>query len=78
LKITPDDENLGIFFVNEVGESSEVTHRLKVNNPKRVITRVPTLAPGTYRIYVVTRFSNSSTLLKEKRTIEYDRPLTVR
>jgi hypothetical protein len=77
LKIAPDDdENLGIFFVNEAGEISPVTHRLTVNDPKRVIARVPALAPGTYRIYVVTRYAKSA-LLKEKRTIEYDRPLTV-
>jgi hypothetical protein len=75
LKIAPDgDENLGALFMNEAGESLPVTHRFTVNDPKRIIA----LVPGTYRLYVVTRFSNSSTLLKEKRSMEYDRWLTVR
>jgi hypothetical protein len=79
LRIAPEgDTNLGVFFVNEAGESLPVTHRLTVNDPKRIIARVPALVPGTYRLYVITRFSNSSTLLKEKRSMEYDRWLTVR
>jgi hypothetical protein len=78
LKIAPEgDENLGVFFVNEAGESLPVTHRLTVNDPKRIIARVPALVPGTYRLYVLTRFSTGAKTLKDKRTIEYDRPLTV-
>jgi hypothetical protein len=78
LKIAPDgDENLGVFFVNEAGEAAAVTHRLTQNDPKRVIARVPALPAGKYRLYVVTRFSTGAKTLKDKRTIEYDRPLTV-
>jgi hypothetical protein len=78
LKIAPEgDTNLGVFFVNEAGESLPVMHRFTVNDPKRIIARVPALVPGTYRLYVVTRYTRGADLLKEKRTIEYDRWLTV-
>jgi hypothetical protein len=78
IKITPDDDPaLGVFFVDDSGTATQVTRRLTDNTPKRVIARVPALAPGQYTLRIVTRFSNSSVLLKEPRTIAYDQPLTV-
>jgi hypothetical protein len=78
IKITPDDEpGLGIFFVDESGTASQVTRRLTDNTPKRLIARVPALPPGQYTLRIVTRFTTGITMLKESRTIEYERPLTV-
>ncbi|MDR3095133.1 MAG: DUF4469 domain-containing protein [Bacteroidales bacterium] len=78
IKIAPDGEpGLGVFFVDAGGAEMPVTHRLAENNPKKLIVRVPMLAPGMYTLMVKTRFSNSSTLLKEIRTIVYSQPLTV-
>lgn len=78
LRVAPDGEaGIGIFFVNEAWEAVPVTHRLTQNDPKRIIARVPILAPGQYTLRVVTRFSTGAKTLKEPRTIEYDRPLIV-
>jgi hypothetical protein len=77
LKIAPeDDDTLGVFFV--AGDiAQKVTHRMLQNDPKKLIVRVPYLASGEYTLQVVTRFSSNSTLLKEPRTITYERKLTV-
>ncbi len=78
LKVAPADETgLGVFFISETGTTIPVTRRLTQNDPKKLLARVPDLAPGQYTLRVVTRFSNSSTLLTEPRTIDYDRLLIV-
>ncbi len=78
LKIAPDgEEGLGVFFVDAAGTAGPVTRRLTQNDPKKLLVRVPDLAPGQYTLRVVTRFSNSSTLLTEPRTIDYGRLLIV-
>lgn len=79
IKIAPDGEaGLGVFYRNE--ESSEIyqtTHRLTQNDPKKVIARVPELPPGTYTLWIVTRFTNSSSYLENARTITYELLLLV-
>jgi hypothetical protein len=76
LKIMPEDEaGLGIFFVDNSGNAIPVTRRLTQNDPKKIIARVPALPVGEYTLRVVTRFSNSTQLLKESRIIEYDKKL---
>lgn len=80
IKVLGDDENVGVFFVNtETGERTKVSRRLTQNTPGRIIARVPdTLKNGTYRLEVVTQFSNSGgQLLKSPRTIQYDQLLYV-
>jgi hypothetical protein len=78
LKVAPENESdTGIFFVNAAGESTAVTRRLTENNPKRLIARVPALPAGKYTLRVQTRFSTSSTNLKEIRVIEYGKKLIV-
>jgi hypothetical protein len=79
IKIAPDGEdNLGVFYRNE--ESSEIyrtTHRLTQNDPKKVIARVPQMPPGTYTLWIVTRYSNSAVCLNEPRTVTYGQTLIV-
>jgi hypothetical protein len=78
IKIAPEGEaGLGVFFVNESGAETQVTHKLTENNPKKLIFRTPALADGVWRLKIATRFSKSSTLLQEPRTITYEFPLTV-
>jgi len=78
IRILPEDEaGMGVFFVNADGEAIPVTRRLTMNQPKRLIARVPELPAGQYTLRIVTRFTNGNTLLKEPRVIEYDRPLVV-
>ena len=49
-----------------------------INDPSRLMFTLPTpLADGTYRLELETWFSNSTTLLKEPRTLVYPLPLTV-
>jgi len=78
IKIAPDDEaDLGVFFINADGDVFPVKRRLTQNDPKRIIARVPELPAGQYTLRVVTRFSQSNTLLTEARTIDYDRLLII-
>jgi hypothetical protein len=83
IKIAPlakegaDAEGLGVFFVSADGTKTAAIFGLSLNDPKKVICTVPALAPGEYTLQIVTRFSSSSQLLKEPRTITYGLPLTV-
>ncbi|MDR1154473.1 MAG: DUF4469 domain-containing protein [Bacteroidales bacterium] len=77
LKIAPDEAGLGVFFVDAAGAAVPVTRRLTQNDPKKLIVRVPALAPGQYTLRIATRFSNSKTFLTEPRIIEYGKLLTV-
>ncbi len=78
LKIAPEGESgVGIFFVNETGAAIPVTRRLTQNDPKTIIARVPALPAGKYKLRIVTKFSTSSTTLKEVRQIEYEKQLIV-
>lgn len=78
IKIAPEGEaGLGVFFVNEAGAATPVTRRLTQNDPKTIVARVPALPTGDYTLRVVTRFSSSSQLIKDPRTIEYNQILYV-
>jgi hypothetical protein len=78
IRISPiDGEGLGIFFILANGDAAPVTDPLTQNDPKKIICRVPSLAAGEYTLQIVTRFSNTSTLLKEARAIIYNQLLTV-
>jgi hypothetical protein len=74
LKVVPDgDDGVGVFFVDAAGTAIPVTRRLTQNGPKKLIVRVPALAPGQYTLRIATRFSSSNTFLTEPRIIEYDK-----
>ena len=78
IKIVGEAAGVGVFFIANDGTEHPVTRRLTTNDPKCLLARVPSdLADGQYTLRIVTQFSNNSTLLKEPRTIEYERPLTV-
>jgi len=79
LKIMPaDDSNLGVFFVDIDGNEFRIERRLTQNDPKKIIVRVPDfINSGEYTLRIKTRFSNSSTELKETRTIDYEKLLIV-
>ncbi len=78
LKVAPAEEpGMGVFFISATSEVIPVTRRLTQNDPKKLLVRVPDLPAGQYTLRVVTRFSQSNTLLTEPRTIEYDRLLIV-
>lgn len=77
IKVAGEAAGVGVFFVNEEGIATPVTRRFTQNDPKTILARVPgDLPSGTYTLRIVTQFSSSSVLLKEPRTIDYDRPLS--
>lgn len=79
LRVAGDAEGVGVFFVNQTTQAAtKVSRVLTQNDPKTIIARVPAgLADGRYTLRIVTQFSTNATLLKESRTIEYERPLMV-
>ncbi|MDR2798811.1 MAG: DUF4469 domain-containing protein [Treponema sp.] len=78
IKIVPEDEEgLGVFFVGVSGTETRVTRKLTENMPKKLVFRVPSLAPGSYTLKVVTRYSHGAQLLKDPRSIVYEFPLTL-
>ena len=78
IRVSGEAAGVGVFFIASDGTEHPVTRRLTTNDPKCLLARVPSdLADGQYTLRIVTQFSNTTTLLKEPRTIEYERPLTV-
>ena len=78
IRIAGDGAGIGVFFIDTDGKEYPVTRRLTTNDPKCLLARVPSgLTDGQYTLRIVTRFSNTTTLLKEPRTIEYERLLIV-
>ena len=81
IKIAGDPDLCGVYFIpRDAPEETiyKVERRLTQNDPSRIIARVPaTLQPGAYTLRIVTQFSNSTQLLKEPRTLEYEMPLVV-
>ena len=76
IKVAPEEgAGLGVFFVDAQGLETPVTRKLTENMPKKLVFRVPSLAPGSYTLKIVTRFSNASTLLNQPRAIIYEFPL---
>ena len=79
IRIVGDDPSVGVYFrhnatgtVTKVDDSDIVT-----NMPSEVMIINPTLAPGEYTLVITTQFSNGSTLLKEPRSAEFGKVLTV-
>jgi hypothetical protein len=78
IKLAGDHPSVGARFVNT--ESGIITaidpSDIVVNNPSELIVVNPLLAPGNYRLEIVTQYAVSS-LLKEPRTVVFDKILTV-
>jgi hypothetical protein len=74
-----DDAELGVFFVDAAGTRFRSGERLRHNDGKKVVVRVPeNLAPGVYSLEIVTRFpSNGNLPGSALRTIRYGFPLQV-
>lgn len=78
IRVDGDKEGIGVYFVNQTsGESVKVDPAdLVVNDPSELIIVIPELAAGTYKLQVITQFTGSI-LLKEPRTVLFDKVLTV-
>lgn len=79
LKLTGDNPNVGVFFVNQATqertkvEASEIVN----NNPAELIIVTPVLAAGTYLLEVASQFAGGGVNLKEPRTSAFEKILTV-
>ena len=78
IRVAGDAEGIGVFFVDASGAVTQATGRLRRNDPKFVQIQVPaTLKESTqYTLRLVTQFTTGTILLKEPRTIVFERPLT--
>jgi len=78
LKIAGEQPEVGVFFEDDDGNSTQVDLRdIIVNKPAELIVHIPPLTPGTYRLAIRTQFSGSSAPLKYARTNVYEKILTV-
>lgn len=77
IKVVGEDAGIGVFFIAEDGTETKVTRRLTRNDPSCLIARVPALADGKYTLRIVTKYSQSNSLLKEPRVLEYANKLQV-
>lgn len=79
IKVVGDDGVVGVFFVSADGSKTFPAETPYIqNDPKCIVACVPSdLADGSYTLQVVTQFSQSNLLLKEPRTLVYDKPLQV-
>lgn len=79
LKLVGDSEGVGVYFTHaDTGVATKVdASDIVTNNPSELIVVVPALATGTYKVQVMSQFSGSSKPLKELRSFEFDKLLTV-
>ncbi len=78
LKVAGENENAGIFFINQSSEEETKVDAsdLVINNPSELLIIIPELAAGTYKLKVSTQYAKGQ-FLKEPRTAIFDKELTV-
>ncbi len=78
IRIAGDGTGIGVYFVNQsTGERTKVdTTDIVTNDPSELVLVIPALITGAYKLQVTTRFSRGF-LLKEPRTVVFDKVLTV-
>ena len=82
LRIAGENSANGVVFIcYETGERTKVEESdIVTNNPSELMIIIPQLAEGTYQLELTTQFGSGgsgSQLLKEPRTIVFDRILNV-
>jgi len=77
LKIAGDNPDIGVYFEDQYNNRYKVEENdIIVNNPSELIVMIPSLPAGSYKLVVNTQYAVSS-LLKEPRTVVFDKILTV-
>ncbi len=78
IKVVGEAEVNGIYFVNTATNARTQVEASDIvtNNPSELIVIIPALKAGAYTIEVVTQYSGSK-LLKDPRTAEFDKVLTI-
>jgi hypothetical protein len=68
IKITGDNPDCGLFFVDEGGRETKA-ETVIINKPASLIALIPLLQPDSYRLKIVTQYSGSNNLKDPKTTI---------
>jgi hypothetical protein len=80
LKIAGENENNGIFFVNQANQQKtkvDVTDIVN-NNPSELIIVIPALETGSYKLEITTQYGgNNKQFIKEPRKAIFERVLAV-
>lgn len=77
LKIAGDNPLVGVAFEDETGNAIRIDERdVVVNKPSELIVQIPPLVAGRYQLTICSQYS-VGTLLKEPRTMVFDKILTV-
>jgi hypothetical protein len=78
LKIAGTNATVGVYFINKTTAKSIKVDATDIvtNNPSELVIVTPALPAGTYKLQITTQFTNS-VLLKEPRTVIFDKLLTV-
>jgi hypothetical protein len=78
IKLSGSGMNVGLYFRNTLDGAEEKYQGVFGENlPSRITFIMPALTPGTYRIFIKTKYAGSVEL-KELRTIEFPTDLIVR
>jgi hypothetical protein len=73
-----DVPTVGVYFIAENNDRIKAdTEDVVINNPSELLIRIPDLRSGSYKLEVVTQFAGSSILLKQVRSTEFNKTLTV-
>lgn len=79
IRVSGEDENVGIYFVNtDTKERTKLPAEFILeNNPSCVIILCPELAPGLYTLELLTQYQSSAKVNKNVTTISYENVLQV-
>lgn len=77
IKILGDQEDNGVYFINQSDQMRTKCAQIIQNDPKKLILMVPDLPSGDYILEVVTQFANGNTTLKEPRSTKFEHILIV-
>jgi hypothetical protein len=77
LKLAGENPDVGVYFVNEATGELIKVDEIVDNKPSELMIIVPQLEAGLYLIQVTTQFSSASILLKEPRSVIFDKTLIV-
>jgi hypothetical protein len=71
IKIAGDKPGVGLLLTNEDSKAVQQVPATAIgtNDPSKIMLVVPTLAPGSYRLSIVTQFSGGGRLLNDPRTV---------
>lgn len=78
LKIAGDGDRNGLYFIdaNTAARTQVDASDIVTNNPSEIIAVIPDLAPGSYKLEIITQYGGSS-ILKEPRSTLFNKILIV-